>query len=1027
MKRFKYLTLAALVAFAACDEGEETITPPPVTGSISGVVQIEGAGVAGISVSLSSGATATTDASGAFTFSGVAAGAYTVSIAGFPADATFSSTAQAATITSAGQVVSLNFSGTYVRTSAIIGSVAAGGLGIPNVAVSIGSSETMTDDNGQFAFRGLRAGAYTVDISGFDPSMYSFANTSSEVTVGVGESKVVAFSGTLVATATVGGYLFVDENDRNEQYDGPLLEDFLADAGVAVGIEITIGDTIWTETDENGYYEFMDLEAGTYKVIIDADDSDIPSNYMYSGTAGHAMVITVTTGAEGMVHFPFWIIVQRVEAAAFLGTDIDVSASPGPGQAPLDGVVIDLYDTEANASIGGATGRLDQATTGADGTVTFEYDRADDDSPGGGADNIVFVRFNSITSANKTLNGETIIETRFESRNASVVAPDTLDFLNTGIILKFNAEEVAGGALAGWNAALWRNSTTAPSIQGTNTDSNGMGRFVESTGTASLPDTFYIRLGTTQAGANGHGFNQTPVPDMGAADGIYLQYVHTGANQDSVMLGTELVDWADADIQVRAHNETDDSTDVPTFTGGDAVAANMIDVELWQVDPSDGSLSSFAGPFALAPGSGELTFGISGLGGAVPTGFDYYVEASSRAANQDVLNDTLALISLDGGKQADTANALTGGAGYSSFAWKYNDNSLSGVVRALDGTDADGLPVTIMPSADNIQSNLVDTTLTVTGGAWNLTGLREGPYDVMVSSGDSAAAWQFFVTVTGNEDATMGIRDMDGPADGDIVNFTATRMDTKFQGTVINDRDNDGNVIDPDEALAGAEIELYRDGSGAITLDPDSMVGTATTGSNGEFSFEGLREGRYVAAWVAGTPNLTQDVYRSLTTDTVVGTTAATTTGLGANNTRQVGTTTPAVLPRWNYNTSMVDGGWLPTNMTFLFKNTVVSGTALNGATAVPGMTVSMRRCNVSAGALSPPTPGGVCTTYLGTTINVVTDANGDFILTGLVEGVYEVRPQPTTVAGFTSSVPATALYITVGNGDVEDATFQIS
>ena len=169
MKRFKYLTLAALVAFAACDEGEETITPPPVTGSISGVVQIEGAGVAGISVSLSSGATATTDASGAFTFSGVAAGAYTVSIAGFPADATFSSTAQAATITSAGQVVSLNFSGTYVRTSAIIGSVAAGGLGIPNVAVSIGSSETMTDDNGQFAFSGLRAGAYTVDISGFDP------------------------------------------------------------------------------------------------------------------------------------------------------------------------------------------------------------------------------------------------------------------------------------------------------------------------------------------------------------------------------------------------------------------------------------------------------------------------------------------------------------------------------------------------------------------------------------------------------------------------------------------------------------------------------------------------------------------------------------------------------------------------------------------------------------------------------------------------------------------------------------------
>ena len=242
--------------------------------------------------------------------------------------------------------------GAYVRTSAIIGSVAAGGLGIPGVAVSIGSSETMTDANGQFAFSGLRAGSYTVDISGFDPSLYSFANTSTDVTVAVGESKVVAFSGMLVATATVSGYLFVDENDRNESYDGPLLEDFLAAAGVAIGLEITIGDTIWTETDADGYYEFIDLEAGTYKVIIDADDSDIPAAYSYSMTAGHSMVVSVTTGADGIVHFPFWIITQRVEAAAFLGTDIDVSASPGPGQAPLDGVVIDLYDTEANASAG---------------------------------------------------------------------------------------------------------------------------------------------------------------------------------------------------------------------------------------------------------------------------------------------------------------------------------------------------------------------------------------------------------------------------------------------------------------------------------------------------------------------------------------------------------------------------------------------------------------------------------------------------------------------------------------------------
>ena len=57
MKRFKYLTLAALVAFAACDEGEDTVVAPPVTGTISGVVTIEGTAASGVSVQLSSGAT----------------------------------------------------------------------------------------------------------------------------------------------------------------------------------------------------------------------------------------------------------------------------------------------------------------------------------------------------------------------------------------------------------------------------------------------------------------------------------------------------------------------------------------------------------------------------------------------------------------------------------------------------------------------------------------------------------------------------------------------------------------------------------------------------------------------------------------------------------------------------------------------------------------------------------------------------------------------------------------------------------
>ncbi|HSM60532.1 MAG TPA: carboxypeptidase regulatory-like domain-containing protein, partial [Longimicrobiales bacterium] len=175
MKRFKYLTLAALVAFAACDEGEDA----PPQGTISGAVTIEGTGASGVTVSLSSGATTTTDGSGQYTFADVDAGSYTVTISGYPADATFTTTSQAAAITTADQVVTVNFSGTYVRTSAITGFVTAGGSPIQGVTVSIGSGTptTQTDAGGQYSFSGLRAGTYTVTISGYDTNQYVFAQT----------------------------------------------------------------------------------------------------------------------------------------------------------------------------------------------------------------------------------------------------------------------------------------------------------------------------------------------------------------------------------------------------------------------------------------------------------------------------------------------------------------------------------------------------------------------------------------------------------------------------------------------------------------------------------------------------------------------------------------------------------------------------------------------------------------------------------------------------------------------------------
>ena len=114
MKRFKYLTLAALVAVAACDEGVDPVVTP-VTGTVTGVVTIEAVAAVGVTVTLSNGSVTTTDGAGLFTFTGVPTGSYTVTISGFASDATFTATFKAAAIASSGEVATANFDG-FVRS-----------------------------------------------------------------------------------------------------------------------------------------------------------------------------------------------------------------------------------------------------------------------------------------------------------------------------------------------------------------------------------------------------------------------------------------------------------------------------------------------------------------------------------------------------------------------------------------------------------------------------------------------------------------------------------------------------------------------------------------------------------------------------------------------------------------------------------------------------------------------------------------------------------------------------------------------
>ena len=133
----------------------------------------------------------------------MAEGAYTVTISGQAADVAFPSTGQSAVIATDGQVVTVNFVGSTIRTSAIIGSVTADTGPLAGVTVTLSGTEsrTMTTDaNGQFSASGLRAGSYTVAITG-TPNTVTCATPSMSVTVAAGESKVASFSCTTNTTS----------------------------------------------------------------------------------------------------------------------------------------------------------------------------------------------------------------------------------------------------------------------------------------------------------------------------------------------------------------------------------------------------------------------------------------------------------------------------------------------------------------------------------------------------------------------------------------------------------------------------------------------------------------------------------------------------------------------------------------------------------------------------------------------------------------------------------------------------------
>ncbi len=185
-----------------CEPG--TVTAPQ--GEVRGLVLVEGTSLSGVVVELTGPQTrsVSTDEAGRYSFAGVPSGAYVVTVRSVPVDASFPATSRTAVV-SGSQTVTVDFLGNFIRTASIEGSVTSGSQGLAGVVVTLQGAQsgtTLTGAGGGFAFAGLRAGQYQVEISGF-PESITFPSVRTDVTLSTGQSFSVTFEGVPELTASV--------------------------------------------------------------------------------------------------------------------------------------------------------------------------------------------------------------------------------------------------------------------------------------------------------------------------------------------------------------------------------------------------------------------------------------------------------------------------------------------------------------------------------------------------------------------------------------------------------------------------------------------------------------------------------------------------------------------------------------------------------------------------------------------------------------------------------------------------------
>ncbi|MCZ4109389.1 SpaA isopeptide-forming pilin-related protein [Brevundimonas diminuta] len=236
------------------------------------------------------------------------------------------------------------------------------GVTIELVKDGVVIATTTTGPDGTYSFVDLPGGDYTVRE--IQPDGYG-SSTPNEVAVNLtpGAAQVVDFGETV---SSIAGHVFVDANDDGVRQAGEA-----SIAGVVVTLTGTdaAGESVTrtATTDAAGEWRIDDLLAGNYQ-LTEAQPEGFADGRDSAGSVGglvevdgdHIHGIVLPTGVDA-TDYAFGERGQGLNGTVYV--DVNLDGSNGPGDRPLEGVVVELRKPSGEL--------VATTTTGPDGSYSF--------------------------------------------------------------------------------------------------------------------------------------------------------------------------------------------------------------------------------------------------------------------------------------------------------------------------------------------------------------------------------------------------------------------------------------------------------------------------------------------------------------------------------------------------------------------------------------------------------------------------------------------------------------------------------